>query len=148
MAQPDIAAWFDKYGPAVYRRARYLLGNHEDAQEATQEVFIRAMKSAPHFEGVKFAGKKNFKVDAKMKSKGGDGAKAAKGYLIANTKPWARVIVDGRDTGLWTPIPAAKKLALPAGNHKVTFKTQDGQTLTVKVEIQPGKTAKIIKKIP
>jgi len=51
VAQADIAAWFDKYGPAVYRRARYLLGNHEDAQEATQEIFIRAMKSASSFEG-------------------------------------------------------------------------------------------------
>lgn len=46
----DIAAAFDKYGPAVYRRARYLLGNHADAEEATQEVFIRAYKNAGSFE--------------------------------------------------------------------------------------------------
>ncbi len=34
----------------MYRRARYLLGNDDDAREATQEVFIRAMKAQRTFE--------------------------------------------------------------------------------------------------
>jgi RNA polymerase sigma-70 factor, ECF subfamily len=46
----DFAEIFSKYGPAVYRRARYLLANHADAEEATQEVFVRALKSAEGFE--------------------------------------------------------------------------------------------------
>lgn len=50
MKRTDIAEFFGKYGPAVYRRARYLLGNHEDAEEATQEVFVRAFSSAESFE--------------------------------------------------------------------------------------------------
>ncbi len=47
----DIARLFERYGPAVYRRARYLLANHEDAEEATQEVFVRAIQSLDKFEG-------------------------------------------------------------------------------------------------
>ena len=35
----------------VYRRAFRLLGRREDAEEATQEVFIRVMRSASSFEG-------------------------------------------------------------------------------------------------
>ena len=37
---------FRRYGPMVYRRANRLLGNRDDAQEATQEVFIRVLRSA------------------------------------------------------------------------------------------------------
>lgn len=35
----------------VYRRALRLLGRREDADEATQEVFIRVMRGASSFEG-------------------------------------------------------------------------------------------------
>jgi RNA polymerase sigma-70 factor (ECF subfamily) len=42
---------FLKHGPAVYRRAHRLLGNHADAEEATQEVFIRVMRGEEGFEG-------------------------------------------------------------------------------------------------
>ncbi len=38
-------------GPAVYRRALRLLGNHADAEEATQEVFIRVLRGAAEFSG-------------------------------------------------------------------------------------------------
>jgi RNA polymerase sigma-70 factor (ECF subfamily) len=51
MDRDDITSAFDRYGPAVYRRARYLLGNHEDAEDATQEVFVRAYKSASTYQG-------------------------------------------------------------------------------------------------
>ena len=47
---PDIGALFDRYAPMVYRRAKRILGNHEDAEEATNEVFIRALKSSENFE--------------------------------------------------------------------------------------------------
>ena len=42
---------FLKHGPAVYRRAKRILGNHADAEEATQEVFIRAIRGAEAFKG-------------------------------------------------------------------------------------------------
>src|SRR5687768_17191055 len=42
----DVARLFGDHGPMVYGRARRLLGSHHDAQEATQEVFIRVMTGA------------------------------------------------------------------------------------------------------
>jgi serine/threonine protein kinase len=69
------------------------------------------------------------------------------GFLVANTKPWARVAVDGKDTGKWTPLVGANKLAIPAGKHTLTFTTQEGRTLKVDVVVKPGETLKIIKDI-
>lgn len=40
-----------KYRDGVYRVARRLLGNHEDAADATQEVFIRAYRALARFDG-------------------------------------------------------------------------------------------------
>jgi RNA polymerase sigma-70 factor (ECF subfamily) len=47
----DLKALFARHGALVYRRARRILGSHEDAEEATQEVFIRVLKSVERFEG-------------------------------------------------------------------------------------------------
>ena len=47
----EVGELFRQHGPMVYRRAFRLLGRREDAEEATQEVFIRAMRSASSFEG-------------------------------------------------------------------------------------------------
>jgi hypothetical protein len=111
----------------------------------------------PFFQGVKFKGRKRVVVNATLQpgkfaaSKTGGSPKASgggKGYLIANTKPWARVIIDGKDTGQWTPIVGKRKLSLSAGSHKITFKTKDGKTLTVNVNIKAGQTTKVIKQIP
>lgn len=45
----QIAQLFDQHGPRVYRRALRLLGNPADAEEATQEIFIRAFRAASGF---------------------------------------------------------------------------------------------------
>lgn len=47
----EVGALFRQHGPMVYRRALRLLGRREDAEEATQEVFIRVMRSGDSFEG-------------------------------------------------------------------------------------------------
>ena len=47
----SLGELFRKYGPTVCRRAHRILGNNADAQEATQEVFLRALRSADNFEG-------------------------------------------------------------------------------------------------
>ena len=41
---------FERHGPLVYRRALRILGNSADAEEATQEVFVRVMRGADGFE--------------------------------------------------------------------------------------------------
>jgi RNA polymerase sigma-70 factor (ECF subfamily) len=45
-----IAQLFKQHGPAVYRRALRMLGNAADAEEATQEIFIRVVRAADGFE--------------------------------------------------------------------------------------------------
>ncbi len=45
----NIGEVFASHGPSVYRRALRLLGNRADAEEATQEIFIRALKGAASF---------------------------------------------------------------------------------------------------
>ncbi len=41
---------FERHGPAVYRRARQLLGSHHEAEEALQEVFLRVITRVETFE--------------------------------------------------------------------------------------------------
>lgn len=45
-----IASLFHAHAPAVFRRARRMLGNAADAEEATQEIFVRVLRSAEAFE--------------------------------------------------------------------------------------------------
>jgi tetratricopeptide (TPR) repeat protein len=70
----------------------------------------------------------------------------AKGYLEVFSKPEAKILVDGVDTGLTTPIQG-KALALAPGKHKVTFviggdrytyfvQTKSGQTDTMTKDLQ------------
>ena len=51
MRREEISQLFEKYGPLVYRRALSILKNPEQAQEATQEVFIKAFQAAEGFDG-------------------------------------------------------------------------------------------------
>lgn len=46
----DVGALFKQHSAVVYRRALRLLGRREDAEEATQEVFIRVMRNLDQFE--------------------------------------------------------------------------------------------------
>jgi len=46
----QIASLFQQHGPRVYRRALRLLGNPADAEEATQEIFIRVLSSIGGFQ--------------------------------------------------------------------------------------------------
>lgn len=49
-ASKDVGQLFQQYGALVYRRAFRLLGRREDAEEATQEVFVRVMRGLDTFE--------------------------------------------------------------------------------------------------
>jgi RNA polymerase sigma-70 factor (ECF subfamily) len=46
----QISSLFQQHGPRVYRRALRLLGNPADAEEATQEIFIRVLSSIDGFQ--------------------------------------------------------------------------------------------------
>jgi RNA polymerase sigma-70 factor (ECF subfamily) len=44
MADDDLTALYRTYGPAIYARCRRLLGDDADAEDATQETFVRVHK--------------------------------------------------------------------------------------------------------
>jgi RNA polymerase sigma-70 factor (ECF subfamily) len=46
-----LAAVFKLYGTPVYRLARRMMGNQADAEDATQEIFLRAFEQADKFHG-------------------------------------------------------------------------------------------------
>jgi len=50
LTRDEIGALFDRYSPLVYRRALSILGTPADAEEATQEIFIRALRKRDQFE--------------------------------------------------------------------------------------------------
>ncbi|MBT8496559.1 MAG: protein kinase [Deltaproteobacteria bacterium] len=79
------------------------------------------------------------KDDTKKRDSDSKVKKPEVGYLTAKTRPWARVMIDGRDTGKMTPIPPRTKLSLKPGPHRVTF-VVDGQRYSYTVRIQAGKT--------
>ena len=42
----NVEAFFTRYGPMVHRRCRMLLRTEADADDATQEVFVRVLRRA------------------------------------------------------------------------------------------------------
>ena len=70
------------------------------------------------------------------------------GYLVVKSRPAARLSIDGRDAGRWTPIPAANPLVLAAGAHTLVLETADGQRLEEQVQIEAGKTARLVRTLP
>jgi RNA polymerase sigma-70 factor (ECF subfamily) len=51
LSTADLERVFDRYAPMVFQRARRILGNAADAEDALQEVFIRAFRSVDGFRG-------------------------------------------------------------------------------------------------
>lgn len=47
----EVEALFRTYGPLVRRRARSILGNEAEADDATQEVFLKVLASLDAFRG-------------------------------------------------------------------------------------------------
>jgi len=70
------------------------------------------------------------------------------GYLVVQSRPAARLTIDGREAGRWTPIPAANPVVLPAGSHTLLLETADGRRLEEQVQIEPGKTARLVRMLP
>ena len=49
MEREEAARLIETYGPAVYRLAWARTGNRTDAEDVTQETFLRLVRSAPEF---------------------------------------------------------------------------------------------------
>jgi serine/threonine protein kinase/uncharacterized membrane protein YgcG len=64
------------------------------------------------------------------------------GTLTIGSKPVARVHIDGKDTGRYTPLINFK---IKAGNHKIRLVNDEfGLNKTVYVEVKPGENKKVI----
>ena len=71
--------------------------------------------------------------------------RGGRGTLIINTIPWARVFVDGRDTGKNTPtVPG---IPVDAGRHRIGLKTSDGEMHNVTVEVSAGETVRVMRRL-
>jgi eukaryotic-like serine/threonine-protein kinase len=68
------------------------------------------------------------------------------GFLVANTQPWAKVIIDGKDTGKTTPIAPRSKIALKPGKHVVTF-VANGKKFNFDVNIKANEDTRLIKQL-
>ena len=69
------------------------------------------------------------------------------GYLVVYSTPFARLHVDGKDTGRVTPITPRARIELMPGRHKLTFIVGD-KKVHYAVMIEAGKTTKIMKQLP
>lgn len=49
MTPPDIERLYREFGPAIYRRCLKLLRSPSEAEDATQEVFVRAVRTLSRF---------------------------------------------------------------------------------------------------
>jgi len=79
-------------------------------------------------------------------SGGGDDAPAAgargAGTVVIQTLPWARVFLDGRDTGRNTPV---RSLSVPAGTHRLGLRTHDGTMHEESITVTAGETLRVVR---
>jgi hypothetical protein len=80
-------------------------------------------------------------VRVEAEEEGGD---AAFGTLVINSLPWARVFIDGRDTGRNTPVPS---LRVRAGRREIGLRTPDGVMHNYTEEVPPGGTVRVMKRL-
>ena len=71
-------------------------------------------------------------------------AAGGQGTLLIQTIPWARVIVDGRDTGRNTPV---RDLRVSAGSHRIGLRTADGHTTEITVEVTPNEVTRVVRQL-
>jgi hypothetical protein len=73
-------------------------------------------------------------------------SKAPKGFgkLVTISNPVAKVSIDGKDSGRWTPIPPAQPLEIGAGDHVVTYTAADGRKATRTVTVGVNETVKLV----
>jgi hypothetical protein len=69
------------------------------------------------------------------------------GFLIANTTPYAKVLIDGKDTGKMTPIAPRAKIPLKPGKHTVTF-VSGADSFNYPIVIEAGRDHRLIKTLP
>ena len=62
--------------------------------------------------------------------------------MSLSSDPWARVFIDGRDTGRSTPIV---KMTVPAGRHHVELRQPSGAVTAFVVTVIRGREVRLSK---
>ena len=65
------------------------------------------------------------------------------GGLITSSEPVARVAIDGKDTGRWTPISTSRPLEIPPGEHLVTYTDSDGRKANRNIQVPVGEMVRV-----
>ena len=68
------------------------------------------------------------------------------GYLIANSQPYSKVRIDGKNTGKSTPISPREHIPLKPGKHVITF-VLGAKKVSAEFTIQSGETAKVVRNL-
>jgi len=136
-----------------------LVASKDDGMSGGDSGEEKAAKDSSHEHAPKAAAdtstpkpKKDGEGEAKTEPKHADVPKPAaapsgeSGYLIANTMPWAKVVIDGKDTGKTTPIAPRSKIALKPGKHVITF-VANGKKFNFDVVIKAGEDTRLIKQL-
>jgi hypothetical protein len=76
----------------------------------------------------------------------GDAGGNEPGFLVANTQPWAKVLIDGKDTGKTTPIAPRSKIPLKPGKHVVTF-VANGKKYNFDIVVKSGEDFRLIRQL-
>ncbi|MDW8246090.1 MAG: protein kinase [Sandaracinaceae bacterium] len=71
-------------------------------------------------------------------------ASSGQGMLQIQTLPWARVFIDGRDTGRNTPL---RDFRVSSGRHIVGLRTPDGRMIEIPVDVPPNETVRIVRQL-
>ena len=69
------------------------------------------------------------------------------GSFTAFTQPFARVYVDGKDTGKMTPIAPRSAISLPPGKHDIQFVVGE-QRFNYTITIAPGQNKNLVRTLP
>jgi PEGA domain len=63
------------------------------------------------------------------------------GVLVVLARPWARVVVDGVDTGRVTPVV---RMPLAAGRHDIVLVAPDGRVRRYAITLHGGETVSLV----
>jgi len=111
----------------------------DDEEEASAPVVRLPGRGEPATSGSS-AGSSRSGSSGSSGSSGGSGA--GRGTLVIQTLPWARVFLDGRDTGRNTPV---RSLEVSAGSHRLGLRTHDGTMHEETITVTAGETLRIVR---
>jgi serine/threonine protein kinase len=121
-----------------------------DRESSTRSRGVRSASSEPDDEDVGLDDDEGDEEEEPRPARPARAASAAStqpGSFSAFTKPFARVFIDGKDTGKMTPIAPRSAIPLAPGTHEVTFVVGE-ERFDYRITIAPGERKNLVKTLP